>query len=138
MVRETGLLRKAGHPPPPNNQKGNNAQLSNLIKKLQKVPSHLDEYDEIIQNQLKQGIVERVSDETQEERECHLLHKAVMREAAQSTKMHIVFDALAKVNQRSPSMKDCFETGPPLKNLLWSVMVWNCLNPVALCGDIIK
>ena len=30
------------------------------MKKLQKVPSHLDEYDEIIQNQLKQGIVERV------------------------------------------------------------------------------
>ena len=60
------------------------ARLSNLMKKLQKVPSHLDEYDEIIQNQLKQGIVERVSDETQEERECHLLHKAVIREAAQN------------------------------------------------------
>ena len=64
--------------------------------------------------------------------------KAVIREAAQSTKTRIVFDALAKVNQRSPSMKDYFETGPLLKNLLWSVMVWNCLNPVALCGDIIK
>ena len=85
------------------------------MKKLQKVPSHLDEYDEIIHNQLKQGIVERVSDETQEERECHLLHKAVIREAAQSTKMRTVFDALAKANQGGPSMKDCFETGPPLK-----------------------
>ena len=115
---ETGLLRKARlppNPPPPDNQKGNLARLSNLIKKLQKVPSHLDEYDKIIQNQLKQGIVERVSDETQRERECYLLHKAVIREAARSTKMRIVFDAWAKVNQRGPSMKDCFETGPPLQ-----------------------
>ena len=83
------------------------------MKKLQKVPSHLDEYDEIIQNQLKQGIVERVSDKTQEERECHLLHKAVKREAAQSTKMSTVFDALAKANQGGPSLNDCLEKGPP-------------------------
>ena len=40
---ETGLQRKDGHPPPPNNHKGNLARLSNLMKKLQKVPSHLDE-----------------------------------------------------------------------------------------------
>ena len=108
------------------------------MKKLQKVPSHLDEYDEIIQNQLKQGIVERVSDKTQEERECHLLHKAVIREAAQSTKMRTVFDALAKANQGGPSLNDCLQTGLPLKNLLGSLMVWNRLKPVALCGDIIK
>ena len=101
-------------PPPPDNQKGNLKRLSNLIKKLQKVHSHLDDYDKIIQNQLKQGIVERVNDETQGERECYLLHKAVITEAAQSTRMRIVFDALAKANQRGPSMKDCFETGPAL------------------------
>ena len=45
---ETGLLWKAGHPPLPNNRKGSLARLSNLVKKLQKVPSHLDEYDKII------------------------------------------------------------------------------------------
>ena len=81
---ETGLLWKAGHPPLPNNQKGSLVRLSNLVKKLQKVPSHLDEYDKIIQDQLKEGIVERVSDETQGERECYLPHKAVIRETAQS------------------------------------------------------
>ena len=43
-----------------------------------------------------------VSDETQWERECYLLHKAVIREAAQSKTMPIVFDALAKVSQRGP------------------------------------
>ena len=66
------------------------------------------------QNQLKEGIVERVSDETQEERECHLLHKAVMREASQSTTMRIVFDAVKKANQGGPYLNDCVETGLPL------------------------
>ena len=56
----------------------------------------------------------RVSDETQEERECHLLHKAVMREASQSTTMRIVFDAVKKANQGGPYLNDCLETGPPL------------------------
>ena len=66
------------------------------------------------QNQLKEGIVERVSDETQEERECHLLHKAVMREASQSATMRIVFDAVKKANQGGPYLNDWLETGPPL------------------------
>ena len=108
------------------------------MKKLQKVPSHLDEYDKIIQDQPKEGIVERVSDETQRERECYLPHKALIRETAQSTKMRIVFDASSKANQGGPSLNDCLETGPPLQNFRWSVLVRNRLKPVALCGDIKK
>ena len=84
---ETGLLRKAGHLPLPNNQNGSLARPSKLVKKFQKVPRHLDEYNKIIQDQLKEGIVERVSDETQGERECYLPHVAVIRHAVRSTKM---------------------------------------------------
>ena len=66
------------------------------------------------QNQLKEGIVERMSDETQEERECYLLQKAVIREASQSRTMRVVFDAVKKANQGGPYLNDCLETGPPL------------------------
>lgn len=52
---ETGLLWKAGHPPLPNNRNGSLCRLTNLVKKLEKVPSYLDEYDRIIQDQLEQG-----------------------------------------------------------------------------------
>ena len=38
-------------------------RLANLVKKLEKEPNNLDEYDRIIQDQLEQGIVERVTDE---------------------------------------------------------------------------
>ena len=76
------------------------------MKKLQKEPNHLDEYDRIIQDQLEQGNVERVTDEPHGEREFHLPHKPVAREAAESTKMRIVFDASAKVEQTSPSFSE--------------------------------
>ena len=133
---ETGPLWKAGHAPLPNNQKGSLARLSNLVKKLQEVPSQLDEYDKIIQDQLKEGIVERKSDETQGKRECYLPHKAVIRETAQSTKMRIVFDASVKASESSPSLNDCLKTGVPLQNVLWSVLVRNRLKQVAWCGGI--
>ena len=52
--------------------------------------------------------------------------------------MCIVLDALAKANQGGPSLNNFLETGPPLQNLHGSVIVRNHLNPVPLCGDIIK
>ncbi|KAL9972942.1 hypothetical protein ACROYT_G019342 [Oculina patagonica] len=85
---EVGLLWKAVHQPLPNNQNESVCRLANSAKKLEKEPNHLDKYDRIIQDQLGQGIVERVNDEPQGEREFYLSHKLVIREAAQSTKMH--------------------------------------------------
>ena len=106
------------------------------MKKLEKEPNHLDEYDRIIQDQLEQGIVERVTDEPQGEREFYQPHKPVVREAVESTKMRIGFNALAKAEQTSPSLNDCLETRPSLQNLLWSVLVRNRFKPVALCVDL--
>ena len=106
------------------------------MKKLEKEPNQSDKYDRIIQNQLEQGIVERVTDEPHGEREFYLPHKPVMRKAAESTKMRNVFDASAKANQTSPSLNDCLETEPPLQNLLWSVLVRNRFKPVALYCDL--
>ena len=74
--------------------------------------------------------------EPQGEREFYLLHKPVVREAAERTKMRMVFDASANAEQTSPLLNDCLETGPPLQNLLWSVLVRNCFKPVTLCSDL--
>ena len=66
----------------------------------------------------------------------HIPHKPVVREAAKSTKMRIVFDASAKAERTSPSLNDCLETGPPLQNLFWSVLARNPFKTVAFCGDL--
>ena len=66
----------------------------------------------------------------------YLPHKPVVREAAESTKVRIVFDASAKANDNSPSLNDCLETGPVLQNRLWNVLVRNRFKPVALSADL--
>ena len=132
---ETGLLWKHGHEPLQSNEHGSLQRLENLTKKLQRDPDLLAQYDQIIQDQLETGIVERVTSEPVG-REFYIPHKPVIRESAESTKLRIVFDASAKANEKSPSLNDCLETGPALQNLLWDVLVRNRLKPIALAGDL--
>eukprot|EP00794_Sanderia_malayensis_P005856 gene5856-biopygen4856 len=132
---ETGLLWKSNHDALHNNKGGSLGRLSNLVRRLQREPALLERYDEIIQDQLQQGIVERVTEESAG-KEFYIPHKPVVRENAESTKVRIVFDASAKGTEKSPSLNDCLEPGQPLQNLLWSMLVRNRLKPVALCGDL--
>ena len=132
---ETGLLGKHGHDLLPNNKQGSLGGLESLLDRLQKKPNLLDQYDGVIQDQLAKGIVERVSSDPVW-RESYIPHKPVVRESAESTKLRIVFDASARSNERSPSLNDCLETGPPLQNLLWDILVRNRLKPLVLAGDL--
>ena len=82
----------------------------------------LEEYDAIIQDQLRDGIVEK-ADMPPTGREFYIPHKAVVRENATSTKTRIVYDTSARTNESSPSLNDCPEVGPALQNQLWSVKI---------------
>ena len=105
------------------------------MKKLQGKPNLFEQYDGIIQEQIAEGVVEKVTGKPAG-KEFYLPHKPVIRESAESTKTRIVFDASVKPNDKSPSLNDCLETGPPLQNLLWDVLVRNRMKPVALAGDL--
>ena len=65
-------------------------------------------------------------------------HKTVVRESIQSTKTRIVYDASAKTSSNNVSLNDCLETGPPLQNLIWNILVRSKFMPILLCGDIEK
>ena len=110
--------------------------MGRLVQRLQKT-GKLDEYDEIIQEQLREGVVEE-ADSTPVGREFYLPPKAVIRENAQTTKMLIVYDASSRANEPSPCLNDCLETGPPLQNKLWKVLVRGRFHLVALVGNIRK
>ena len=51
-------------------------RLEGLVRKLQREPDMIDKYDEITQEQLKEGIVERVVEEPNET-VLYILHKPV-------------------------------------------------------------
>ena len=131
------MIWKKGHGPLPSNEHSSLKRLGNLVKKLRRDPNLMNEYDEIIQNQVAEGVVARVTSEPVR-KEFYLLHKPVVKESAESTKIRIVFDASAKANDKCQSLNDCLETGPPLQNILWDMLVRNRLKSVALAGDLKK
>ena len=75
---ESGLLWKAGHDCLPTDERGSIRRLENLVKKLRREPGMVDKYDEIIQEQLAEGIVERVVDEPKQ-RVFYIPHKPVVK-----------------------------------------------------------
>ena len=130
---ETGLLWKVGHPPLPNNKAGSMGRLKNLVKRLESDPDTMETYDNVIKQQLEDGIIEEVTTQQNTTNEYYIPHKPVIRKNAESTKLRVVYDASASNN--GISLNSCLEPGPPLQNLLWSVIVRNRTHPIALCAD---
>jgi hypothetical protein len=71
---ETGLPRRGCHPPLPNNELGSLRRLNYLARKLEKQPGMLQKYDDVIKDQLSQGIVEKATEEA-DGREFYIPHK---------------------------------------------------------------
>ena len=135
---ETGLLWKPNHSALANNKEGSRARLANLIRKHKHSNFKLlEDYDAVIREQIADEMVEVVPPDADDpgEKEFYIPHKPVIREQAQSTKMRIVFDASARANERSPSLNDCLETGPPLQNLMWDVLLRSRFHPIIVAGD---
>ena len=109
------------------------------MRNLLKDQKPFEIYDQVIQEQLAEEVVRRVTEEVNfGQQEFYLLHKAVISENAESTKLRIVYDASTRENSRSFSLNECLETGPALQNLLWSVLIRTRFKPVALCGGLQK
>ena len=82
---------------------------------------------------MEEGIIEKAPDDIKG-KEFYLPHKSVVKENAETTKVRIVYDASAKP-EGFPSLNECLETGPPLQNLLWKILVRIRMRPVVITGD---
>ena len=110
---ETSLILKTDHPVLTNKKSNSLGRLNNLLKHLKKNTEKFIAYDKNIQEQLEEGIVEKVSDITpQKGKEFYLLYKAVIREDAESTKLMVVYDASSKPNMNGLPLNECLEKGP--------------------------
>ena len=94
-----------------------------------------------MQDPIREGIVERVTesekivDVQKSEKVFYFPHRPVIRESAESNKLRIVHDASAKSSKSTASLNECFETGPPLQNSLYDILVRSRIRPIILCGD---
>ncbi|XP_074624397.1 uncharacterized protein LOC141882346 [Acropora palmata] len=88
---ETMLPWKVNHPTLPTNEA---ARLEKLVRKF-KQNGQYEGYDSIIQDQLKERIVE-TAPEVATGREFYIPHKGVTRENVESKNLRIVYDASAR------------------------------------------
>ena len=71
---ETNIMWKQCSPAFPSNKTGGHGRLGSLLRKLRKDPKLLQQYDQIICDQLKDGIAGRVSGDKPFGKEFYLPH----------------------------------------------------------------
>jgi len=100
------------------------SRLRLLDARLLKSPDLLDKYHTIIQEQLKKGIVEMVSEDPQDvDTPVHYLpHHGVLCHDKQTTKLRIVFNGSAKTKMDPLSLNDCLKTGPNMIPKLFDIV----------------
>lgn len=75
--------------------------MNNLIRNLNQFKKS-ETYDEVIQDQIAEGVIEKVA----ETEEFYLPHCLGICESAETAKLRIVFNALAKTNNTTVSLND--------------------------------
>ncbi len=136
MVR---LPWKEVHPELPDNFDLSHKRLSNLLIRLRRSPELLTEYNLVIQDQLRQGVVEPVKEPLAEtSTKIHdLPHHAVVRRDEQTTKLRKVYDLSARFGN-APSLHNCLYTGPSFGQNLFDILPRFKVHKIALVGDIEK
>ena len=114
-------------------------RLRGLNNKLQKNPSLLKNYDEIIRKQINEGIVEvEVVDDKEDPLEVgtvtYMPHRAVVKELKSTTKVRVVYDCSAKAGECS--LNECLYKGTCMTPLIFDSWLRFRLYNVALVADI--
>ena len=132
-----GLPWKLGHGTVPLNLANSQARLKSQLKKLRQTPKILEQYDQIISKQLREGIIEEVpSLEAPSSKVSYLPHRAVIRENVETTKVRVVFDASCKDKRSGISLNNCLHKGPSLTPLIFDILLRFRTDSVVLVGDI--
>ena len=98
--------------------------------------SLLKEYDGIIKDQERMGIIEPAVDT--EEYSHFLPHHGIIREDKETTKIRVVFDGSAKSGKDDLSLNDCLEKGPNLVPRIFDAIMKFRGYPIGIVADIEK
>ncbi|XP_057292572.1 uncharacterized protein LOC130621287 [Hydractinia symbiolongicarpus] len=102
---------KQDHKQIPDNFQNSRNRLTSVFRQLKAKPELLQQYDDIIKQLKRDGIIEQVTEPPPPPVQVHYLpHHYVLKEDKSTTKIRIVYDA----SSNSPSLNDCLEKGPSL------------------------
>ena len=114
-------------------------QLISIHDRLNKTPEVLKEHDDITQQQLRSGIIEKLPEpevETQNKDVHYLPYHAVIRQNRETTKLRIVYDGSAKSAGQERSLDDFLPAGPNNIPQLVDVLARFRWNPIAISAGI--
>ena len=120
------------------NEEPSRKRLHNVTRKLRQQPKIKEEYEKIVHDQLRDGVVEETEQQSNSERVFYMPHRPVIKESASTTKVRMVFDASARPRPLSNSVNECMNTGPPLQPLLWDIRVRARMSTHLLLADLQK
>ena len=115
-------------------------RLKSLIKCLEKNPDLQEKYNNIIQEQIAKGIIERVesSEEDNENREHYIPHHVVITPEKTTKKIRIVHDASTKIKRSAKSLNECLYRGPVILEDLCGLLLGFRMKKMGLILDIEK
>jgi hypothetical protein len=134
---EVNLPWRGGHLNLPENYEICVRRLHGLHRRLIQDPDLLRAYDDVIREQLKSGIVERVHEKGDVPTQVHYLpHHPVVKKDKTTTKVRVVYDASCA--ETGLSLNQCLHVGPSFGQSILDILVQFRMHKVALVGDIEK
>ncbi|VDM41166.1 unnamed protein product [Toxocara canis] len=112
-------------------------RLNSLVTKLRKNDQVFKAYNEVIERQLQQGIIEKAPNPADGPIIHYLPHQAVIKSSNDTTKIRIVYDASAST-KKGCSLNDQLYRGPVLLPQLVGVLLRFRQGEIALTADIEK
>ncbi len=129
---------KPNHDPLPTNEAVARGRTRSTVRRLAKNPEMLKTYDELINEQLQRGFIERVANPETTNGYCHYIpHHAVLKDSP-TTPIRIVYDCSCRPNANQPSLNSCLSIGPDILNDMTAILVRFRCYRYALTADIEK
>ena len=129
---------KEERPNLPDNRSLALGRLQSLVKRMKKTPHLIQKYDEILEDQLKKGVIEQIESETNSLTKHYIPHHAVINPTNESTKIRVVYDASARCRPENKSLNECLYRGPILLQNLTGILLRFRLHRIAMVADIEK
>ena len=96
-----------------NNYKLSYGRLASTVTQIKKNPETMKQYNNIIEDQVKKGIIEKIDDNTVEGEIKHYIpHHGVIKPNNLTTKLRILYDASAKAKKTNLSLNESLYQRP--------------------------
>ena len=122
----------------PDNRQLAVGQLKSLIRRYQSKPDVMQKYNEIIQDQVKKNIIEKVDENCNDGIKHYIPHHAVIKPDRSTTKLRIVYDTSAKTKTTNASLNESLYRGPVLLHDLCGILLRFRIHKIGIVSDIEK